>query len=56
MFTHIQKKAREAHRLLRSWQPPEKPTDALDLLDERFGDPSVRGFAVDCLRDLTVRE
>ena len=43
---------REAHRLLKIWAKPESPTDVLDLLDERFGDPMVRLYAVNQLRVL----
>ena len=45
-------KARDAHRLVAAWKAPTRPVEALQLLDERFGDAVVRRRAVDHLRAL----
>jgi len=47
---------REAHRLVATWAKLQRPIEALELLDERFGDAFVRQFAVDELRKLSDNE
>jgi len=46
----------EAFRLLMSWKAPADPARALELLDARYADYSVRKWAVDQLRRLTDDE
>ena len=46
-------RTKEALRLLYLWETLPRATDALDLLDERFGDPTVRQFAVEQIRGLS---
>ena len=43
---------RETHRLLRGW-PKLAPYLALELLDAKFADQEVRGYATRCLESLT---
>ena len=43
---------REAYRLLPEWQRPS-PLQALELLDAKFPDVKVRGYAVSCLESLS---
>lgn len=42
----------EAHRMLNLWAPPKTPVSAIELLDVRYADYSVREYAVNCLRIL----
>ena len=47
---------REAHRLVANWAKNKRPVEAIELLDERFGDQFVRRFAVEQLRKLSDNE
>ena len=47
---------REAHRLVAKWAKLKRPVEAIELLDERFGDAYVRRFAVEQLRNLNDNE
>lgn len=49
-------RVREARRLMRMWVPFEQPVEALELLDDRFGDGAVRAHAVSTLRRLSDRD
>jgi phosphatidylinositol-4,5-bisphosphate 3-kinase len=40
----------EAHRMLRLWARPAQPIEALELLDARYPDYTVREYAVEVLR------
>lgn len=51
-----EEQTREAHRLLRRWAPFDEPVEALELLDDRFGDQRVRQHAVETLRALPDKE
>mmetsp|Transcript_5059 Transcript_5059/g.11040 ORF Transcript_5059/g.11040 Transcript_5059/m.11040 type:complete len:1146 (-) Transcript_5059:375-3812(-) len=48
---HRPKEAREARALLHMWQRP-KAAEALELLDSRFADQTIRDYAVECLNDM----
>jgi phosphatidylinositol-4,5-bisphosphate 3-kinase len=43
----------EAHRMLKSWEPPAKPEHMLELLDAKYPDYVVRKYAVDILKTLS---
>lgn len=53
-WTDLQCQA-EAHRLLKEWAPLN-PLQALELLDPRFPDTTVRRYAVNCLSTISDSE
>jgi hypothetical protein len=48
--------ATTAHKLLVRWAPFQHPTHAMELLDDRFSDQIVRGYAVHILKNMTDEE
>lgn len=42
----------EAHRMLKEWAIPISPVSAIELLDVKYADSTVREYAVSCLRVL----